>query len=128
MDKPAPATEPSRTHVIDLIGHDPKSDEIVLVMSEPGEWDGSDECLHELQERFNAYASFLLDGECAESHPELAGKRARIEVRCARMPDTRGLELLGMIHDQLAFQDIKMEVVVADAGGCGEECSCGHEH
>lgn len=93
-------------------------------MSEPGEWDGSDERLHELQERFNAYASFLLDGECAESHPELAGKRARIEVRCARMPDARALELLGMIHDQLAFQDIKMEAVVAGEEGCGSGCSC----
>lgn len=107
-----------------MIGHDSKSDEIVLVMDEPGEWDGSDERLHELQERFNAYASFLLDGECAESHPELAGKRGRIEVRCARMPDARAIELLGMIHDQLAFQDIKMEVVVAGEGGCGKGCSC----
>jgi hypothetical protein len=127
MDKPAPTTPLPRTHVIDLIGHDSKSDEIVLVMSESGDWDGSDERLHELQERFNAYASFLLDGECAESHPELAGKRARIEVRCARMPDARAIELLGMIHDQLAFQDIRMEVVVA--GGeesCGPSCGCGH--
>jgi hypothetical protein len=28
------------------------------------------------------------------------------------VPDTRALELLGMIHDQLAFQEIKLEVVV----------------
>ncbi len=28
------------------------------------------------------------------------------------MPDTRALELLGLIHDQLAFQEIKMEVVI----------------
>ena len=65
-----------------------------------------------LQERFNAYVSFLLDGEMEAGHPELAGKRARIEVRCAHMPDPRAIELLGMIHDQLAFQDIKLEVVV----------------
>ena len=68
----------------------------------------------EFKERFNAYASFLLDGELRETHPELAGKRARIEVRCAEMPDAPAIELLGMIHDQLAFQDIKMEVVVRD--------------
>jgi hypothetical protein len=115
-----------RAGVIDLIGHDTRADEAVLIMNEPDEWDGSDEQLHSLQERFNAYVSFLLDGECAEAHPELAGKRARIEVRCAHMPDSRAIELLGMIHDQLAFQDIKMEVVVAGGGaeGCGEGCSC----
>jgi hypothetical protein len=28
------------------------------------------------------------------------------------MPDERALELLGLIHDQLAFQEIKMEVVI----------------
>ena len=88
----------------------------MLVMNEIRPWEGSDARLRELQERFNAYASFLLDGEMAEAHPELAVKRARIEVRCAHMPDGRALELFGMIHDQLAFQDIKMEVVIKDAG------------
>ncbi len=81
-------------------------------MKEPNEWDSSDEQLLSLQERFNAYASFLLDGEMESGHPELAGKPARIEVRCTHMPDDRAIELLGLIHDQLAFQDIKMEVVV----------------
>jgi len=100
--------------VIELLAHDTRTDEVLLVMNEPRAWDGSDERLHELQERFNAYASFLLDGELAESHPELAKKHARIEVRCDHIPDARALELLGMIHDQLAFQEIKMEVVVCE--------------
>ena len=111
-----------RTGVIDVIAQDPKTGEVVLVMQEPNEWDGSDERLLALQERFNAYVSFLLDGEMASDHPELAGKSARIEVRCAHMPDARALELLGMIHEQLAFQEIKMEVVVRnDEGGRPKE-------
>jgi hypothetical protein len=116
----------NRAGVIDLLAHDTKTDEVLLVMNEPRPWDGSDARLHELQERFNAYASFLLDGEFAESHPDLAKKPARIEVRCAHMPDVRAIELLGMIHDQLAFQDIKMEVVVAEQTGCEPNCGCGH--
>jgi hypothetical protein len=95
-----------------VIAHDAKTGEVVLVMNESNAWDGSDARLLGLQERFNAYISFLLDGEMAEAHPDLAGKPARIEVRCAHMPDASALELLGMIHDQLAFQEIKMEVVV----------------
>jgi hypothetical protein len=100
--------------VIDVIGQDPKSGDVVLVMNQHDEWVGSDDQLLELQERFNAYASFLLDGEMTSDHPDLAGKPARIELRCAHVPDTRALELLGLIHDQLAFQDIKLEVVVRD--------------
>lgn len=106
-----------RTGVIDQVAHDPNTDETVLVMNEPAEWTGSDEQLHELQERFNAYVSFLLDGELAEAHPELAGKKSRIEVRCAHMPDGRALELLGMIHDQLEFQGVRMEVIIRATGG-----------
>jgi hypothetical protein len=95
-----------------MIAHDAKTGEVVLVMNEPDAWDGSDARLLGLQERFNAYVSFLLDGEMAEASSDIVGKPARIEVRCAHMPDARALELLGMIHDQLAFQEIKMEVVV----------------
>jgi hypothetical protein len=101
-----------RVDVIDMIAHDPKTDEAVLVMNEPGPWDGSEQRLLELQERFNAYVSFLLDGEFAEWDPKLAQKRVRIEMRCAYVPDTRALDLLGRIHDQLAHQEIKVEVVV----------------
>jgi hypothetical protein len=111
-DKPRGPRIEDRVGVIDVIAHDAKTDEVVLVMNEPEPLDGSDARLHELQERFNAYVSFLLDGEFAEAHPELAGKRPRIEIRCAHLPDARALELLGLIHDQLAFQEIKMEVIV----------------
>jgi hypothetical protein len=110
--KPQTSKIKDRTGVIDVIAEDKNSGEVVLVMNEPTEWDGSDEQLLALQERFNAYVSFLLDGEMAETHPELAGKPARNELRCAHMPDVRALELLGLIHDQLAFQGIKLEVVV----------------
>src|SRR5881296_1103163 len=112
MDTNPQKSKPDRTGMIDLIGQDPKTGEVVLVMNQPDEWAGSDEQLHSLQERFNAYVSFLLDGEMVEAHPGFADKPARIELRCAHIPDTRALELLGLIHDQLAFQEIKLEVVV----------------
>jgi len=111
--------------VIDLFALDPKTDEVVLAMQEPRAWEDSDERLHQLQEKFNAYVSFLLDGEMIAAHPELAGKSARIELRCDYMPDDRALALLNLIHDQIALQEIKMEVIVAERG-CGDSCAC-HE-
>src|SRR5882757_11343286 len=122
--EPEISNSKNRTSVIDVIAHDPKTGEAVLVMNEPNEWDGSDEQLLSLQERFNAYVSFLLDGEMAEAHPELAGKRARIELRCAHMPDARTLELLGLIHDHLAFQELDLEVVISEQTRCNEGCDC----
>lgn len=113
MENPNPEPK-NRTGVIDAIAEEPKTGEVVLVMNEANEWDSSDEELLALQERFNAYVSFLLDGELVEAHPELIGKPARIELRCAKIPDARALELLGLIHDQLAFQEIKLEVIVTN--------------
>lgn len=111
--------------VIDLYGFDQARGKVLLVMNEPRLWDGSDERLHQLQEKFNAYVSFLLDGEMIGAHPELADKPALIELRCAQMPDERAIDLLSKIHDQLILQDITMEVVVAEEGsGCGGGCTC----
>ena len=120
----AAATGVANSAVIDLFALDQKANEVLLVMTEDRAWDGTDLRLHELQEKFNAYVSFLLDGEMLAAHPELAGKPARIELRCAEMPDERAVELLGMIHDQLELQEIKMEVLVAEQGACESGCAC----
>jgi hypothetical protein len=123
-DEERPMPGVANPAVIDLFAHDQVADEVLLVMNEERPWEDTDERLHQVQEKFNAYASFLLDGEMVAAHPELAGKRARIELRCADMPGERGVELLGRIHDQLELQEIGMEVLVADNGGCGEGCAC----
>src|SRR5262249_2161686 len=85
-DQPPPAGL-EQSGVIDFFAHDTKADEVLLVMVETRPWDGSERQLFQLQEKFNAYVSFLLDGELAESHPELTGKAARIELHCATMPE-----------------------------------------
>ena len=123
MENPNPEAK-NRTGVIDLIAENPKTGEIVLVMNEPNEWNSSDEELLALQERFNVYVSFLLDGELAEAHPELVGKPARIELRCAQMPDANTVELLGLIHDHLAFQEIRLEVVISEQKRHDAGCDC----
>ena len=110
--------------VIDLLGFDSAHDEVLLIMNESRPWDGGDEQLHQLQEKFNAYASFILDGEMTSAHPELAGKKTRIELRCDQMPTESALALLQAIHDQLELQEIKVEVVVRAQASCGESCGC----
>ena len=116
-----------RADVIDFFAHDTKRDQVLLAMYESRPWENSDLQLFQVQEKFNAYVSFLLDGELADAHPELAGKNARIELRCAEMPEGRILDLLHAIHDQLALQEIAVEVIAEDrSGSCGSGCSCGH--
>jgi hypothetical protein len=110
--------------VIDLFAIDQKTGEVLLVINEPRPWEGGHEQLHELQEKFNAYASFILDGEMTDAHPELSGRSARIELRCDHMPSDEALALLQAIHDQLELQAIKVEVVVKQNGEGGDQCTC----
>ena len=100
--------------VIDVFALDQKTGEVLLVMRESRPWTDGHEQLHQLQEKFNTYASFILDGEMTEAHPELKGKSARIELRCRHFPSDEALALLQAIHDQLELQGIKVEVVVAE--------------
>jgi hypothetical protein len=112
-------------HVIDIVANDSQTGEGVLIMLEPRPWDGSELRLFQLQEKINAYLSFALDGEMAESYPALVGRPLRLQVDCVTMPDETVVDFLGVVREQIAFQGINLEVRVMGAKGCGPECGCG---
>lgn len=111
-------------HVIDIVADDAKTGEVVLIMLEPRPWDGSELRLFQLQEKINAYLSFALDGEMAESYPALMGRPLRLQLDCAGMPDSTVVEFLGVVREQIGFQNINLEVRVMGEQGCGEGCDC----
>lgn len=95
--------------VIDCVAHDPKG-EVVLVMVEGREWDGSDERLFELQERINNYAAFATDGQLIEKYPEFAGKSVRVELRCAGDPDPATSRFLELAKRRLRSAGLSLSV------------------
>lgn len=96
-------------NVIDFVAHDP-SGEVVLVMVEGREWDGSDERLFELQEKINSYASFASDGQLIKQYPELAGKPVRLELRCVSPPDPKTAGFLEMVRGKLTEEGLAFGV------------------
>lgn len=127
-------------HLIDLIAQDPASNEIVLGMTEPRPWDGSDRRIYELQEKVNAYLSFALDGEMAENFPQFATKTVRLQLDCVEEPDAKTQHFIGIVREQIGFQGIEFSVRVvpdlaaeAEGASCGSGCGChgeapGHSH
>jgi hypothetical protein len=111
-------------HVIDVIAHDSKTDEVTLIMLESRPWDGSELRLFQLQEKINAYLSFALDGEMAEAYPQFQGKKIRLQLDCTGMPDSGVVSFLSTVREQIAFQEINLEVRVMGEGGCGPGCGC----
>ncbi len=134
-DLQSPATQPpaplrgiEHAGVIDALTTDPATGEVTLLMVEPRPWDGSELQLFQLQEKLNAYLSFVLDGEMEEAYPALVGKPLRIQLDCVTTPDAMTRSLLKMVRDQIAFQGIDLQVRAAapapDSGGCGTGCGC----
>jgi len=90
--------------------HDEKTGEVELVMFEPRAWDGGEEQLFQLQEKMNAYLSFALDGEFAETYPQLVKQPLRVVLRCLDAPPAEAVEFLAAVREQIAFQGIDLEV------------------
>lgn len=115
---------------LDAMALDKEKDEVVLIMVEPRPWDGSEGRLLQLQEKLNAYLSFVLDGEFTENFPDLKDKPVRLQLDCAMPPDAVTNELLKMAREQISFQGIGLEVRMVGEpmpegeGGCGSGCGC----
>jgi hypothetical protein len=101
--------------VIDLITHDPKSDEFVLIMTETRPWDGSEQRLLQLQQKVNAYLAFALDGQLASMYPASIGKPIRLQLDCISPPDNTTMRFVAMAREQLRQHGIALIVNVLDA-------------
>src|SRR5271154_5880692 len=94
-------------NVIDVVAHDPATDEVALIMIETRPWDGSDPRIFQLQEKINAYLSFALDGEMAEEQPDLAGKPLRLQLDTVTPVDPRTMDFIAIVREQIGYQEIE---------------------
>jgi len=76
-----------QTDLIDAIGVDKTSQEVVLTISDHLEWSETAEDHHKevLQEKLNAYLRFIESGELVEAYPDAEGRPRVINIvmRCA---------------------------------------------
>lgn len=72
-----------QTNVVDAIGVDNATGDVVLTISDHLEWTGSDnEHLLLLQEKLNTYLSFVESGEILETYPNGKDRAVLIDVVC----------------------------------------------
>ena len=84
---------------------------VVLSMFEERPWDGSEERLRQLEEKVNAYLSFVLDGHMAEQHPDIDAKQVQIQLNYTGAMDSRTREMLPSIELTLAEYGIDFSIV-----------------
>ncbi len=73
-------------NVIDLISLDPEANEVVLLMLEKRPWGTDPNQLEQLDDKYNSYVSYVLDGHLAKQYPQYADKIVRIQLDCASPP------------------------------------------
>jgi hypothetical protein len=99
------------TGVLDAFAFDARRNTVVLAMYETRPWTGGEKQMFELQEKLNAYASFLLDGEFNETYPDFANKRVEIQLRTRSVPHDKAQSFIAQVRDQLSLQDITFTVI-----------------
>jgi Family of unknown function (DUF6572) len=113
--------------VLDALAHDTRADKVVLAIYAMRPWTGEDFQLFQLQEKLNAYVSFVLDGELQENFPDLSAKSVEIQLRTLHDPDAKALAFIEHVREQLALQQITFEIVHLHQaeGDCGlTGCDC----
>ena len=98
--------------VVDLISHDRERDEIVLLMLEQRVWGAADGQLRQLEEKFNRYLSFVLDGFLVEQFPQYKDLPVCFRLDCALAPGDAERQLLASMKSFAATHDIRFEVNV----------------
>lgn len=100
--------------VLDLVAHDPITDEVVLVLSELRPWLPTPERFFQVQEKVNSYLSFARDGEMAESYPDFVTKPLRLQLECGEYPDPQTVDFLDKLRADLLTQKVNFVVRVRE--------------
>jgi len=109
------AREPRGVHnpkVVDLISLDRERGEVVLLMLEERVWGSAPEQLRQLEEKFNCYLSYVLDGFLVQQFPQYQGVPVCFRLDCAMSPGDEERRMLASMKSFAASHEIRFEVGV----------------
>lgn len=89
---------------VDFISID-KDANVVLTISDHLQWDDENEHLLILQNKINAYLSFIETGELQENYPKAKGKKIVISIALKHTPNTVGQIFLERVKQKLKSLD-----------------------
>ncbi len=101
-----------QSNLIDLMGIDKSSGEVVLTISDHLDWSDSRSHQKILQNKLNRYLAFVESGEILESYPESEGRSIAFKVVLKFSPDDEGRLFLAKAKEALEASgySIRLEV------------------
>jgi hypothetical protein len=91
-------------------------DEVVLIMTQVGEWDDSDDQLLALQAKLNNYLIFVLDGGLQAQYPGLGSARWALRLDCQSEPPGRTAQFIDAARGLVRQEGGDLEVAYLSAG------------
>ncbi len=98
--------------VVDLISWDEERSEVVLLMLEQRTWESDPEQLRQLEDKFNAYLGYVMDGHMAGQYPQYEGKDVCFRLDCAEAPRGEAEKMLRAMQNFAAGEGIRFVVQV----------------
>lgn len=97
--------------VVDAIGVDPSSGEVVLTIFDPLDWVDGESHLTVLQDKLNAYLAFIESGEILEAYPNAVGREVVIELVINHSLSSSGVDFFSHARDviQNAGFDLRLK-------------------
>ncbi|GFO57576.1 hypothetical protein GMSM_45830 [Geomonas sp. Red276] len=102
------------TKVVDVIGIDKASGQVVLTIADHLEWVDEDSHLLALQEKLNSYLAFVEEGELLEQYPNSKDRRVRLDIVLKHSPSPRGDLFLRKAQDVVAAAGFSLEYRVLE--------------
>lgn len=99
--------------VVDAVGINKDTDEVVLTISDHLDWAGDHLTL--LQDKVNTYLSFVESGQIFFSYPMARGRRIIVEVVCKYQPNDQALQFFKIAEPILASAGVGLRYRVFDA-------------
>jgi len=100
------------TNIIDAVGFDSDSDEVILLISDHLEW-GEDEDderhMYQLQEKLNTYLRFYESGEIYKELSATEGKSVTIDIVGKYKPSKKGELFLAQIKRIVESAGLKLQ-------------------
>ena len=82
-----------KAQVVDFVGTDIRTDEVVLSLLDEREWNDRGHLLA-LQAKINSYFAFIETGQLLEDYPAANSRAVRIDVICRYEPNEEGVDFL----------------------------------
>lgn len=87
--------------VVDIASVDPKSEKVVLTISDHLDWDDTTAHQLALQRKINKYLAFVESGEILARYPPAEGRAVVINIYMKYEPDRAGLQFLEKVRTTL---------------------------